>query len=196
MARWAAQTSMSGGVEISVSVPCRAWLAQVPEAVALCRDAAAAALEAGGLEAIGRRRPVEVSVVLADDELVRKLNRAYRGRNEVTNVLSFANHGGLSVVNGSASRSGPARPVAADSPAPLLLGDVVVAFETAVAEAGTVEQALEAHLCHLVVHGVLHFLDYDHVDDATAARMERLEASILGRLGLPDPYRLECQAPE
>ena len=187
---------MSGDVDISVSVPCAAWLTHVPEAVALCRDAAAAALEAGGLEAIGRRRPVEVSVVLADDELVRKLNRAYRGRNEVTNVLSFANHGGLSVVNGSASRSGPARPVAADSPAPLLLGDVVVAFETAVAEAGTVEQALEAHLCHLVVHGVLHFLDYDHVDDATAARMERLEASILGRLGLLDPYRLECQAPE
>ncbi|MEE8622948.1 MAG: rRNA maturation RNase YbeY [Alphaproteobacteria bacterium] len=181
---------MSGDVEISVSVPCEAWLTHVPEAIALCRDAAAAALEAGGLEAIGRRRPVEVSVVLADDGLVRGLNRTYRGRNEATNVLSFANRGGSSAVNGSASSSGRARHMAApDSAAPLLLGDVVVAFETAAAEAGAAGKGLEAHLCLLVVHGVLHFLGYDHVDDAKAARMERLEASILGRLGLPDPCR-------
>ena len=76
----------------------------------------------------------------------------------------------------------------------VLLGDVVIAYETAVAEALAEGKSIEAHLCHLVVHGVLHLLGYDHEDETDALRMERIEASVMGRFGLPDPYRLESAA--
>ena len=71
----------------------------------------------------------------------------------------------------------------------MLLGDVVLAFETVTAEAAAQGKPLADHLRHLVVHGVLHLLGHDHEDDDEAAAMEALECAILARMGVPDPYR-------
>lgn len=124
--------------------------------------------------------PAELSVVLADDALVQTLNRDYRGKDKPTNVLSFA----LTEADG---------PEVED--APTLLGDVVLAWETLVRESAEQDKPLSNHLCHLVVHGVLHLLGYDHEVDAEAEEMEQLEVEVLGTLDVPDPYATSRPAP-
>ncbi len=188
---------MTGVASISVSVPCRRWLTRLPGARALCRKAAAAAVEIGAdsalTGALTGRGAFEVSLVLGDDDFVRALNRTYRGRDAATNVLAFGNFTAGEAVNPASSRRRSAA-MTRDGEKPVLLGDVVIAYETAVAEASAENKSIEDHLCHLVVHGVLHLLGYDHKDETDALRMERIEASVLGRIGLADPYRLESAA--
>lgn len=150
-------------IDVTELEPC--WVRELPGAVDLCVRAAAAALGAGGSSA-----DVEVSIALSDDASVRQLNRDYRKQDKSTNVLSFPSNG--PVIPGQ----------------PRFLGDVVLARETLFAEAMRFERPPAAHLSHLVVHGVLHLLGFDHEDDAEAARMESLETTILERLGIPDPY--------
>lgn len=106
----------------------------------------------------------EVSILLCDDAFIRALNRQWRGIDAPTNVLSFP-----------ASR-GPA------------LGDIAVAYETTAAEAEAEGKTVQDHLVHLLVHGFLHLVGYDHQSDAQAEDMERLERDILGALGIADPY--------
>jgi probable rRNA maturation factor len=110
----------------------------------------------------------EVSIVFDNDAGVRELNRRYRGKDEPTNVLSF--------------------PAARGSGFGPLLGDIVLAAETVVAEAEQEGPATEVHLTHLVVHGFLHLLGHDHENDGEAVVMEGLETAILARLGIADPY--------
>ncbi len=184
---------MNGVAAISVSVPCGRWLIRLPGARALCRKAAAAAFEIGADSALTGRGTFEVSLVLGDDDFVRALNCTYRGRDTATNVLAFRNFTAGEAVNPASSRRRSAA-MTRDADLPVLLGDVVIAYETAVAEASAEGKSIEAHLCHLVVHGVLHLLGYDHEDETDALRMERIEAAVLGRFGLPDPYRLESAA--
>jgi probable rRNA maturation factor len=123
---------------------------------------------------IAPRTAIEIAVNLADDAVQQQLNRDWRGVDRPTNVLAF-----------------PAWVPGAPIPigAPLLLGDVVLAFETVVREAEEQGKPLADHLSHLIVHGVLHLLGYDHATEAEAVTMESLETSILARLGVPDPYR-------
>ncbi len=188
---------MTGVAAISVSVPCGRWLTRLPGVRALCRKAASAAFEIGVdgalTGALTGRGAFEVSLVLGDDDLVRALNCTYRGRDATTNVLAFANFATGEAVDPAPWRRRSAAQ-ARDGDMPVLLGDVVIAYETVVAEASAQGKRFEAHLCHLVVHGVLHLLGYDHEDETDALRMERIEASVLGRIGLPDPYRLENAA--
>lgn len=125
-------------------------------------------------------REAELNLVLADDVQLRALNRQYRGLDKPTNVLSFGDLDDF-------------EPAAGDS-MPHLLGDVVLARETIAAEAQAQGKSLADHLSHLVVHGVLHLLGYDHRESAQAAVMERLEARILGRIGIADPYDGEAAA--
>lgn len=113
----------------------------------------------------------EVAVVLTDDAAIRVLNRDWRKLDEPTNVLSFP---------------APAHP--GKSEAPALLGDIVIAYETTAREAVAEGKPFSHHLAHLAVHGFLHLLGYDHESDADAQDMERLEARILARLGVADPY--------
>lgn len=160
--------------EITVSVVAPEWVAALPEAEALARDAAEAAL-AAAVPGIG---PAGIAVVLADDALVRSLNRDWRGKDAATNVLSFP---AAEIVAG-------ARPPAPPDGMPLELGDVVLARETCVAEATAQRKPLAHHVNHLIVHGVLHLLGYDHAADDEAARMEGLETRVLASLGVPDPY--------
>ncbi len=184
---------MTGVAEVFVSVPCGRWLQRLPGARALCRKAASAAFEIGADSARTGRGTFEVSLVLGDDDFVRALNRTYRGRDTATNVLAFRNFTAGEAVNPASSRR-RSTAMTRDGEKPVLLGDVVIAYETAVAEASAGRKSIEAHLCHLVVHGVLHLLGYDHEDETDALRMERIETSVLGQFGLPDPYRLESAA--
>ncbi|MEM7169226.1 MAG: rRNA maturation RNase YbeY [Pseudomonadota bacterium] len=133
-------------------------------------------------------RSPEVCLVLTDDLQVQTLNRGFRGQDKPTNVLSFSNEGPKS--NGGAGKTPAARSLSSDCLAerPWLLGDVILARQTIGREAMEQQKPLENHLAHLVVHGVLHLLGYDHDDDRDAALMERQEISILSDLGIPDPY--------
>jgi len=116
--------------------------------------------------------PYAVTLVLSDDREMRMLNRTWRGKDASTNVLSFPS--GLPV--------GEARGEA--SP----LGDVVLAGETVLQEAGEQGIPVADHVAHLVVHGMLHLLGHDHERDDDAERMEALETKVLAGLGIADPY--------
>lgn len=157
---------------VAVLVETPEWPRRLRTAPALARRAVRAALAAAPPAG-----DVELSVVLADDRAVRRLNRDWRGQDKPTNVLSFPLQNG----------AGAAPRLPAGVPAPL--GDVVVACGVAAAEAAAQGKSLGAHLAHLVVHGVLHLLGHDHELDAEAARMEALEARILRGLGIANPYR-------
>lgn len=159
---------MAPEAEIDVRVDDAAWTAALPDCEALCSRAVAGALAgaAAGDDAEGG----EIAVLFADDATVRELNRSYRHRDKPTNVLSFpADHD---------PQPGQAR----------LLGDIVLAFGTVAAEAEEQGKSLSDHMTHLVVHGVLHLLGFDHENDDDAEEMEGLETEILRRLGIADPY--------
>lgn len=111
----------------------------------------------------------EATIVLTDDAEMQALNRTWRGKDTPTNVLSF--------------------PASDGPPAPGPLGDVVIAYETACGEAGDAGLALADHISHLVVHGVLHLLGFDHIEDDEAETMEDLERKALASIGIADPYR-------
>lgn len=135
--------------------------------------AVTAAFEAAAPESlIGR--PIEVSLALCDDAHIRELNRDYRGFDKPTNVLSFG-------------AFDPEIPLVAGQP--ILLGDVILARETVVREAAQQEKLVSDHVTHLLVHGVLHLLGFDHENDEEADAMEGLEIAVLGKLGIANPYR-------
>jgi probable rRNA maturation factor len=153
---------------VDILIESDAWQ-MMPEAEDVARRAIAAATDSSA--AIDSRK-VEISVLFCDDETIAVLNGRWRGQEKPTNVLSF-----------------PALPVQGAVPhekAPL--GDIAIAYETLVREAGESGKAASAHLAHLVVHGFLHLLGYDHQTDDEAERMECLERDILARIGVADPY--------
>ncbi|MBQ1543468.1 MAG: rRNA maturation RNase YbeY [Caulobacteraceae bacterium] len=144
---------------IDIEIEDDAWLAALPEAADRVRAAADAALAFAG-------RSGSAVVLLADDDAVRELNGQFRRKDSPTNVLSF-----------------PAPPNPEG-----LLGDVALAFGVCAAEAKAQGKPLADHLQHLVAHGVLHLVGYDHQDEAEAEAMEALERRILDSLGVADPY--------
>ncbi len=161
-------------IEIAIRIRDSAWSTALPEAGAVVRRAASAALGAASDKGLPDR--VELSVVLADDAFVRRLNRTYRGQDRPTDVLSFPIH---------------ERPADAPSPAgemPLQLGDVVLARETVERDSGSDGVAVSERVSHLVVHGVLHLLGYDHDQPDTETTMRALESRTLLGLGIGDPY--------
>jgi probable rRNA maturation factor len=119
----------------------------------------------------------ELAIVLSDDSAVRRLNRQWRGKNAPTNVLSF-----------------PAPPSGKGRPASPYIGDVVIAYQTTAREAVAEGKPFNHHVAHLAVHGFLHLVGYDHVNDGDAERMERLERRILAHIGVADPYAERAKA--
>jgi probable rRNA maturation factor len=115
-----------------------------------------------------RQGTYAVTIVLTDDEEMRALNRIWRGKDAPTNVLSFP-------ASDAVSEAG-------------LIGDVVLAYETTHKEARDERLVLADHVSHLVVHGVLHLLGFDHEQDEEAEQMEDLERTALASLGIADPY--------
>lgn len=120
---------------------------------------------------------VEVAVRLTDDAEVRTLNAQYRHQDRPTNVLSFPMVQ-PDLLDGLAN----------SDDGEVLLGDIVLAFETCAGESAARGIALPDHARHLIVHGMFHLLGFDHGDDATAGHMERLETAACATLGLADPY--------
>jgi probable rRNA maturation factor len=166
-----------GPSTVFVTIDASAWHAVATDPEQLCCEAIAATLRRA---APATWRSAEVSVLLCDDARMRALNTSYRQQDRATNVLSFP----TLVLD-------PTRLPAAP---PALLGDIVLAAGTVAAEAERDGTRPADHLRHLVVHGCLHLLGHDHQDGAEAARMERLEAEVLGALGVADPYALAVPA--
>jgi probable rRNA maturation factor len=156
---------------INVMIATRTWTGALRGVAAVSRRAAIAALTQGP-----RRRAGEVNILLTTDGALRKLNAAYRGKDKATNVLSFPTSSDEEYQDFPATPGGP------------VLGDIAVAYGVAVREAKAEGKTLKAHVSHLVVHGVLHLLGYDHEHDSDARNMEHLERKILARLGIADPY--------
>jgi probable rRNA maturation factor len=153
--------------EILITADC--WQAE-PEAEAVIERAIAAA--AGFVTAdVGDS---ELAVMLTDDTGIRTLNKNWRGIDKPTNVLSFP----------ALQPSGPRGP----TDPPRMLGDIAIAYQTTRREADEEQKPFDHHLSHLVIHGFLHLIGYDHEKDRQAETMEELEREILSQLGIPDPY--------
>jgi probable rRNA maturation factor len=154
-------------IEIDLSIDAAGW-SELGDPAALARRAVDATL------AVAPETPggdFEIALLLTADAAVHDLNRIWRSRDEPTNVLSFP---------------APSQPW---TPGPRALGDLVLGFETVAAEAAAEGKTLAEHAAHLIVHGVLHLLGYDHGTEAEAGEMEALEVKTLARLGIANPYR-------
>ena len=162
-------------VEVAIEQPWpdAAWDALAARAV----EAAVAASPHGDL--LSTPALIEVSVRLTSDDEVQALNRQYRAKDRPTNVLSFPMvQPDLIETVSENSDDGE-----------VLLGDIVLAHGVTLREAGEKDASLDDHATHLIVHGTLHLLGYDHEGgEAEADAMEEMERAALARLGLPDPY--------
>jgi probable rRNA maturation factor len=153
-------------IDVAVLILDERW-AEIGDCESLARRSVEAAFSAVGEVPSG---DVEISVALADDVAVQALNRDWRGKDHPTNVLSF-----------------PAPRTRAPGPRPL--GDIALAYETVARESRDHSKPFADHAVHLLVHGTLHLLGYDHECESDATVMEALEIEALARIGLADPYR-------
>lgn len=158
-------SSFKAGLALDISIDCPGWSASVEDAEKRCRAAARAALAAAG----NAPDSPALSVLLCDDDAIAALNSQFRGKGGPTNVLSFP--------------AGDAYPDGT-----VMLGDIAVALETVEREAAASGIVVADHLSHMIVHGTLHLLGYDHLSDEEAAEMETLEGKVLSDLGIADPY--------
>ena len=131
-------------------------------------------------------KALELSLLACDDRRISNLNTEFRGKPTPTNVLSWPE------TDLSADQDGgtphPPKPQT-NGPADGFIGDIAISYDTCAREAEEQKIAMAAHTTHLVIHGILHLLGYDHERDRDATLMEGLETDILGKLGIADPYR-------
>ena len=125
----------------------------------------------------------EISLLGCDDRSIAVLNADFRGKSVPTNVLSWPNDDLKPFKNGDV----PLQPKS-DHTGIFTLGDIALAYETCSREASEQNKKMTEHVTHLIVHGTLHLLGFDHIRDLDATRMEALEVNILGSMGLSDPY--------
>ena len=144
---------------------------------AIAQPALSAALEDRGIDL------ASVSLLACDDARIATLNADFRGKPTPTNVLSWPE----ATLAPETEGSEPAEPVP-DPDGRISLGDIAIAYDTCAREATAQGKPFADHVTHLLVHGLLHLLGYDHIRPGDAARMEALEVKILGKLGVPDPY--------
>lgn len=149
---------------LAIDIEDEAW-EMIPGLTRLAEEAVAAALQ-------GRDMTGAVTLLFTTDAEMQELNRKWRGKDRPTNVLSFPAPGGM--------------PVPAGETPPL--GDIALACQTVAREAAEQGKTVADHTSHLIVHGMLHLLGYDHEEDGEAEEMENEERMILARLGIADPY--------
>jgi probable rRNA maturation factor len=158
-------------LEIDINVAAPAWR-RVADLEELAKECVRQSLAASGAALAPE---CEISVTFCDDATIGKLNAEWRGKDQPTNVLSFPTPGAIE-----------RKP---------LLGDVIIAYETVAREAEEQGKLLRAHAAHMVAHGFLHLIGYDHETAAEAERMEALERKIATALGFPDPYADDADGP-
>lgn len=147
------------------------WDLDTPEQPALVAQTQAI-IDAVAAETAPKEAPTstwQINLLISDDVAIQHLNKQFRGKDKPTNVLAFPDH--------STSPEGR-----------LALGDIIVSYETCKQEAEAQSKEIYDHLLHLIVHGMVHLMGYDHLEDAEAEEMEALEALILARLNISNPY--------
>jgi probable rRNA maturation factor len=127
----------------------------------------------------------EIAVLACDDARIADLNAEFREKPTPTNVLSWPSDDLSAEEDGDT----PLPPAPPDPTMGESLGDIAIAYDTCLREADAAGKTMTDHVTHLIVHGVLHLLGYDHVRDRDATLMEGLETKILGKMGIADPYR-------
>ena len=147
-------------IELDLRIAAEDWSSAIPNLTETCQRA----LDAGAAQMATKG---EVSLLLTDDAEIQTLNRDWRDKDKPTDVLSFPS-------------------TEMDRP---FLGDIAVSLGVTRTDAEIKQIALDQHLSHLIIHGLLHLLGHDHNDDTEAAEMERLEIAALASLGWPDPYK-------
>ncbi|HOO81987.1 MAG TPA: rRNA maturation RNase YbeY [Alphaproteobacteria bacterium] len=145
---------------IDISIQHSEWTRAIRDIQNIVISVIGLTLEKADVEAQGK----ELSLVLADNDFVQALNKEWRGKDKPTNVLSFPQD------------------------EPMLLGDIILAYETVRDEAKEQDKRFEDHATHLIVHGLLHLLGHDHIEEADAQIMESLEIEILRTLNIKNPY--------
>lgn len=170
------------GVDIALTIDDDRWIGILGESpLDLVSPIVHAALAAGHAEGAADLGPdVCLGLTFTDDEAVRTLNRDYRDRDSATNVLSFALQDG--------------EPMPQPDGVPVELGDLVLAYDTIMREADLQGCPVRHHLLHLIAHGVLHLLGYDHLTDTEAEEMERIEIDVLARFSIANPYQEDTPA--
>lgn len=159
-------TRPAATLEIDIAIEADGW-----NQIEKLEDLVGRAVEAGLAEAVIQpMQGAELSILMTSDARMREINKAWRGQDKPTNVLSFP--------------AVPPERIARSA----LLGDIALAYETMRAEALAEERSLDAHISHLVIHGLLHLLGEDHETDDEAERMETREVAALARLGYASPY--------
>ncbi len=169
------RNSAKNKVTVDVMVQARSWEKHDFDAVRLCRSIVPLTLAAAKLPPALKGKVLDVGVVLTTDAKIHALNAAYRNKNKPTDVLSFSN---LDSANAGIEMQND----------PFMLGDIILAAQTIARDARADKKTFKAHFTHLLVHGTLHLVGYDHMKPAEARVMEALEVKILKNLGLKNPY--------
>jgi probable rRNA maturation factor len=158
---------MSPHIDITIILETERWAEKLPNFEPLIKTVVHETLIT-----IGDHRPsLEVSIVLADDEFLQLHNKQFRGKDHPTNVLSFPADRGIHFVDDVEN-----------------LGDILISLSTLEREVSEQNKSFEDHFKHMLVHGILHLIDYDHQTDEEATKMEALEVTILQALGVANPY--------
>lgn len=166
-------TNENNEFEIDITISEPEWGQSFIDVEEIAREAMDITLRMAVLPRIIEDKPLEASIVLANDDLIQVLNREYRKMDKPTNVLSFASLDSKD-------------PVPASGPFPI--GDVILSYQTIDREAKEQGKFFKDHFIHMVVHGTLHLVGYDHQTEDEATNMETLEIRILEKMNVQNPY--------